>query len=118
MLFRSLRPLGAVLALDGLEQTTTHQLLRTIATVCNRKARLLPMPLALVGVAAAACDAFARLTGREFFFNRDKVRELRAVGWVADGRPAQRALGIEPQVQLVEGLLAVAQREGLVRAAR
>jgi hypothetical protein len=43
---------------------------------------------------------------------------LRAVGWVADGRPAQRALGIEPQVQLREGLLAVAQREGLVRAAR
>lgn len=112
-----LRPPGAVLALDGPDRTDTHQLLRAIAKSSGRTARLLPVPLAVASAAAAVCDAWARITGKASFFNGDKVKELRALGWVADGRAAQHALGIAPLVGMERGLAEVAQREGFARHA-
>jgi nucleoside-diphosphate-sugar epimerase len=106
---------GAVLALDGPERTDTHSLLRAIAQSCGRTARLVPVPLAIAAVAAAACDVVARITGKASFFNRDKVKELRAEGFVADGRELQRVLGVVPKIALAAGLAAVARSEGFAR---
>ena len=103
------RPVGAVLPLDGPERTDSHALLRAIAAACGRRARLLPVPLALAAAAAWASDCFGKLRGSTSYFNRDKVRELRAIGWVADGAPAAAALGVSPQIQLAAGLAAVAR---------
>ncbi len=105
-------PAAAVLPLDGKERTDTHAFLRAIAAACGHRARLLPVPLAVAGAAAAACDLWARLTGRDGFFNRDKVREIRAPGWVADGSAAHERLGFVPRVALAAGLAAVARAEG------
>lgn len=111
-----LQPEGAVLALDGAERTDTHALLRAIAGACGRKARLFPVPMLLAGAAAGLCDVFARATGSAGFFNGDKVKELRADGWVADGSLANRVLGLPPGVALAVGLREVALREGFARA--
>lgn len=111
------RPVGAVLPLDGPERTDTHAFVRAIAAACGRRVRLLPVPIPIAATAAAVCDAFAMLTRSSSFFNRDKVRELKAPGWVADGGKAQAVLGFVPRVGLAAGLAAVAAAEGFVRAA-
>jgi hypothetical protein len=51
------------------------------------------------------------------FFNRDKMREIAACGWVADGEPARTALGIAPEIGLARGFAEVARAEGLAPAA-
>lgn len=102
------RPAGAILPLDGPDRTDTHALLRAIAAACGRRARLLPVPLLLASVAAHASDVFAALRRRAGFFSRDKVREIAACGWVADGAPTAAALGVRPRVALAAGLAAVA----------
>ena len=109
------RPTAAVLPLDGPERTDTHDLMRTIATACGRSTRLLPVPMVLAGLAASACDLLARLRHKPGYFNRDKVREIRAVGWVADGERARRVLGFVPQRGLLAGLTEVAGTEGFAR---
>ena len=107
------RPHGAVLPLDGPDRTDTHAFVRAIAAACGRRARLMPVPMPLAGLAATACDLVARVRRSPGYFNRDKVREIRAAGWVADGAAAQRLLGFVPRVRLAAGLAAVAKAEGL-----
>jgi len=102
------RPTGAILPLDGPDRTDTHALLRAIAVACGRRARLLPVPLLLARVAAHASDAFAALRRQAGFFSRDKLREIGACGWVADGGPVAAALGARPRIALADGLAAVA----------
>ncbi|HEX5053519.1 MAG TPA: NAD-dependent epimerase/dehydratase family protein [Planctomycetota bacterium] len=108
------RPHGAVLPLDGPERTDTHTLVRAIARACGRRARLVGVPMAVAYAAATVCDQFAALRRSASFFSRDKVREIRARGWVADGGPARSLLDFEPAVALADGLAAVARREGFV----
>jgi nucleoside-diphosphate-sugar epimerase len=109
------RPVAAVLPLDGPERTDTHAFLRAIAAACGRRARLLPVPLAVAGAAAWASDCWGRFWGTSSYFNRDKVRELRAAGWVADGGAARAALDWAAAVSLSAGLAEVARAEGLRR---
>jgi nucleoside-diphosphate-sugar epimerase len=110
-----LRPAGAVLPLDGPERTDTHALLRAIATASGRRARLLPVPIAIAALGAAASDGWAALRRRASFFSRDKLREIRARGWVADGGPALDRLGFAATTRLAAGLAAVARQEGFLR---
>lgn len=110
-----LRPAGAILPLAGPQDTDTHGLLRAIARAAGRTARLLPVPLWLAAGAAGVSDLWGRVRGRASHFNRDKVRELRAPGWVADAGPAAQALGFRARVELPDGLAAVAAAEGFGR---
>jgi nucleoside-diphosphate-sugar epimerase len=106
------RPAGAFLPLDGPERTDTHAFLRAIGAACDRPPRLLPVPMAVAGLAARASDLWARLRRTPGYFNRDKVREIAAPGWVADGGPARRLLGFSAGTRLADGLRAVAVAEG------
>ena len=98
------RPFGAVLPLDGPERTDTHSLLRAIASAHGRRARLVPIPMAVAGAAAVVAEVCGRAIGKVGFFNRDKVREIRAAGWVADGSEAMRLLGWRAHTTLAQGL--------------
>jgi dihydroflavonol-4-reductase len=106
------RPRGVTLPLEGPERTDTHALLRAIAAACGGKARLVRVPLFMAGLAARAGDLWARMRRQPSYFNRDKVREIAAVGWVADGESAREHLGFAPTTTLPEGLREVANADG------
>ena len=108
---------SAVIPIDGPDRTDTHAFVRAIAAACGRRVRLVPVPIAVASGAALLCDTFAMLTRSSSFFNRDKVRELRAAGWVGDGANARELLDFVPRTRLADGLAAVAAAEGFVRAA-
>lgn len=113
----AVRPAGAILPLDGPERTDTHALMRAVAAACGRRARLLGVPMPLAGAVAACSDAWAGLRRKASYFNRDKVREIRAVGWVADGGPAVSILGFSPEIGLSAGFAEVARAEGFAPVA-
>ena len=50
----------------------------------------------------------ARVTGRPTTFSTDKVREMLAGSWVADGRVAEQVLGFTPRTDLRTALRATA----------
>lgn len=105
-------PAGAILPIDGPERTDTHALLPLFAAACGRRLRTVRVPAALATSAAAAADLLALLRRRAGFFSRDKLREVHAVGWVADGRAA--AALAPPRIALAPGLRQVAEQEGLL----
>lgn len=111
----AVRPGGVCLPLAGPERTDTHAFLRAIAAACGRHPRLVSVPLALAAGAARVSDVIARLRRSPGFFSRDKIREIAAVGWVADPEPAARALGFHARIPLADGLLAVAREFGFAR---
>ena len=108
----ALRQPGVVLPLDGPERTDTHAFVRAMAAACGRRARLLPVPMPVAFAAAVVAEWFGRWRGDVGHFNRDKVREIRAIGWVADGALARRVLQWAPRIGLQDGLAAVAQAAG------
>lgn len=106
---------GQFLPIDGPERTDTHALLPAFAAACGRRARCLRIPDAVGNAAANFADLWARLRHRASFFSRDKLREVQAPGWIADGRAA--AALAPPTVTLAAGLRRTAEQEGLVRGA-
>jgi nucleoside-diphosphate-sugar epimerase len=103
---------GVCIPLEGPERTDSSALVRALAQACGRRARVLPVPLALARFAAAGADHLARLRRRPFSFSSDKLRELCACGWVADPAPARELLGFSPRVGLAQGLRRTACAEG------
>lgn len=106
---------GRVLPIDGPDRTDTHSLLRQFAAACDRTARLVRVPAPIANAAAGAADLWARLAHRASFFSRDKLREVHAAGWIADGSAA--AALAPPRIALAAGLRQVAVQEGFARAA-
>ena len=111
----SLRERGCVLPLDGPERTDTHAFVRAMAAACGRRARLLPVPMPLAFAAAVVSELWGRMRGDVGYFNRDKVREIRARGWIADGGPVAAALRFVPRIGMRDGLAAVASATGWSR---
>jgi len=103
-----------IVPLEGPDRTTTSDLMRRMAGACGRKARLVPVPVAVARAAAWGADGWNRVWRRSSFFNRDKMREVSAVGWVADGALGRTILDFDPRVGLDRGLREVAVEEGLV----
>jgi nucleoside-diphosphate-sugar epimerase len=110
-------PRGLVLPLDGPQRSDMHALSVAIALACGRRARLVRVPLGVVAIVAHAADLWARLCNRPGYFNRDKLREVAAEGWICDPAPAAQALGFHPSIGLAEGLDAVAKAEGFTATA-
>ena len=83
--------------------------MRVIARAYGREARLLRLPWAIVRGSARCADLWSRIRGRPSFFSVDKVRDLAAVGWVADAAPARKALGFEARIGLEAGWRGLAE---------
>jgi nucleoside-diphosphate-sugar epimerase len=77
---------------------------RLLGRATGRRVRLLRVPPAAIGAAAAVSEAGARLLGGSSIFNRDKARELLASGWLCDTEDARRELGFETRIPLADGL--------------
>lgn len=77
---------------------------RLVAEAVGRKARTFPVPESVLAGAAILSEAACRLTGRSSLFNREKVRELLAPGWLCETESARRVLGFEAKIPLPRGL--------------
>jgi dihydroflavonol-4-reductase len=58
----------------------------------------------LLWTAAALAEAFARLRGKPYIFNFDKVREARAGSWTCSAQAIRGELGFRPQASLADRL--------------
>ena len=87
---------------------STEELAQALGAACGRTAAPLRMPVLLLRLAGLGADLVARVTGRPTTFSTDKVREMLAGSWVADGRVAEQVLGFTPRTDLRTALRATA----------
>ena len=84
-------------------------LLDLIRDATNPRARIVPVPTALLYVAALAGDAMASLVGRPMTINRSRYRELVSGGFVCSVDRLRERLGIVAKIDLQDGIPAAAE---------
>ena len=97
------------------------EVVELIERAVGRGAIRVPIPRPLLRLAAAASETAARLASRGTIFNRDKVRELLAPGWICSTELAQRELGFRTAIPLEQGIAETAawyRAEGWLGAVR
>jgi len=75
-----------------------------IGRAVGRRPKVVKIPGGIVAAAAAINERAASLLGRSTMFNRDKVRELLAPGWLCETEALRREYGFTPRIPLPEGL--------------
>ncbi len=75
-----------------------------IARALRRPVRTVRVPHWLVRLAASCSELGATMRGRTTIFNRDKVQELLAPGWLCETAAARQDLSFEARIPLSEGL--------------
>lgn len=68
----------------------------------------IPVPQTAIAFAAAVSETITTALGGSTMFNRDKVRELLAAGWLCETESARNAFGFEARIKLADGLRATA----------
>jgi nucleoside-diphosphate-sugar epimerase len=94
------------------------EVLTLMARAVGRTGRQVPVPQSLLKFAGTLNGAVGRMVGRPQIFDRDKVRELLAPGWLCETAAASRRLGFSAEIPLSEGLRHTAawyQKEGWLR---
>jgi len=95
---------GNIYYVSGPEPVTWDTVADAIQEVLGRRVRRLCLPMAVMRGAAAVSEAMSAITRRPALFNREKVREILADGWVCSIQKARREIGFEPQVDIVSGM--------------
>jgi nucleoside-diphosphate-sugar epimerase len=80
------------------------EILRLMSAAVGRKGHEIPIPQGLLKVAGTLTGAMGRMTGRPQVFDRDKVRELLAPGWLCDTSAAREEMGFSAGIPLERGL--------------
>jgi nucleoside-diphosphate-sugar epimerase len=70
----------------------------------GRRIRTIRVPVPVLKAAAAISETWGRVGGNMPVFNRDKVKELTAAGWVCGWEKAQRDIGFRAGTGLADGL--------------
>jgi nucleoside-diphosphate-sugar epimerase len=79
-----------------------------LAHAVGRQVRTVRVPQWGVQIAAVISEWAAALRGQATIFNREKVKELLAPGWLCETEGAKRDLGFEVRIPLPAGFLATA----------
>lgn len=87
---------------------TLGEFARWLAHAVGRRVRAIRIPAWGMRIAAAASEFGAKMIGRATIFNREKVREILASGWLCETDAAKRDLGFEGQISLPIGLTSTA----------
>jgi len=82
---------------------------RLFGQAFERKVRTLKVPVPVLQGAAAISETWGRVTGNIPVFNRDKVKELTAAGWVCGWEKAQRDFAFTAEIDLADGLIETAR---------
>jgi nucleoside-diphosphate-sugar epimerase len=96
-------PFEIYMASDG-EGYTWELLSEEIARILGKKAMKIVVPLWVTAPSALMWELFGKLRGSAVTLNREKVRELRAKGWVVDMNKSEQKLGFKAKYTLTEGL--------------
>lgn len=83
---------------------TWEEMAGMIATALGRRARRVRVPPWAMRGAAVLSETAAGAFGRSTLFNREKVRELLAPGWLCETARARNHFGFEAEIPLEEGL--------------
>lgn len=83
---------------------TWTEIVGHIARAVGRRALRVRVPRPLVRVAGATSEWGAALVGRTTIFNRDKVRELLAPGWLCETETLRKDAGFTARIALPDGL--------------
>ena len=75
-----------------------------ISRAVGRSVHMVRIPRFLVQMAAMVSEGGAAALGRTTIFNREKVKELLAPGWLCETTLAKRELGFEAQISMATGL--------------
>lgn len=77
---------------------------RTAGQILGKKLMTIKIPLPLIYKASAISDFVSLFTRKRSIINRQKFKEFRQDGWLADTHKAQEKLGFNPTFALEEGL--------------
>lgn len=80
------------------------EVVRHLARAVGRPVRTVAVPQRLLRGAAAVSELGAVIRGRATIFNREKVYEMCAPGWLCETAAAQRDLGFAARTALPDGL--------------
>ncbi len=102
---------GGIYHLDDGHPLPLADFYRAASKAMGKRARILHLPLWLMGFTALCCTAFGTLAARFRApgsrapnWNLDKYRESSQEGWVANGARIRAELGFIPRVSLEEGM--------------
>lgn len=100
------RAVGETYFLGSRVNYTTEDIGCAIATAVHRKPLCVRVPHALVYAVGAVAELVGKVSGKEIFFNLQKVRESVQPAWTCSVEKAQRQLGFSQQLTLEEGMIA------------
>lgn len=83
---------------------TAREIVTAVRTAVGRPAFIVPIPMALAGMAAPVCDAVGRIVGHPLALNRARYAELAAEGFVCRVDRLRDRLGVVAEIGLREGL--------------
>jgi len=95
--------IGEAYSLAHPEAVSAADLPRLFGNALGRKVRGLRVPRSVLGASAAVSEMWGVLSGRMPVFNRGKVKELTASGWVCDTVKSEKELGFTADIDIVEG---------------
>ncbi|MCS6926920.1 MAG: NAD-dependent epimerase/dehydratase family protein, partial [Candidatus Binatia bacterium] len=84
---------------------TWEEIVQLLARAIGKALRSVAVPEWLLRRAAAVSELAAAVRGRATIFNRDKVCEIYAPGWLCETTTAQHALGFTARTALPDGVL-------------
>ncbi len=97
--------LGETYFVASEQPTTWREVSRVTASVRGIEIRPFPtIPLPVLKAAARVCEWVAQLQGKAALFNRQKLAEITAPGWVVSSEKIFRALGIRCQISLEDAV--------------
>ena len=98
------RAAGSICYISGPQPVTWESVADAIQEVLGRRVRRLCIPMPVVRASALLSEAVSAVRRKPALFNREKVREILADGWVCSTGKARREIGFDPQVDIIAGM--------------
>jgi dihydroflavonol-4-reductase len=93
-------PTGEIINIADPVPVTWEELGEAAGAVMEKKLVRVRVPMSALGAAAVFSEFRDRVTGNPGIFNRDKYRDMKQPGWVADVEKAARLLSFRPHYEL------------------
>ena len=100
---------GEIFFLSHDQPATFDELGRIVADALGTKAITLPIPLWAIQGASLISSGFSKISGRPALLNKDKVLEMKQPAWLCSAAKAQKLLGFQAKIDLIEGMKQTAE---------